>query len=126
MISVGELMKDILLTTDGDLFVNEQGDISLTDNVRQAAKIRLRWFADEWKFAPTFGIQYFEVFVTKKPNIEHIRRIIRDEVMSISEVEDVRNIDIEIDTQTRTASISLEIVVAEGTYREEVCIHAVE
>jgi hypothetical protein len=34
-------MKDILLTSDGDLKIDEQGDISLTDSIRQAIRIRL-------------------------------------------------------------------------------------
>lgn len=35
-------MKDILLTADGDLAIGETGDISITDSVRQAIRVRLR------------------------------------------------------------------------------------
>ena len=119
-------MKDILLTPDGDIDVSEQGDISLTDSVRQAARIRLQWFLDEWRFAPQFGIPYFELFLVKKPNIEHIRRAIRDEVMTVDEVLDVRNIKIDINAPSRTSTVTLDIIVAEEIYREEVLIHAFE
>ena len=117
-------MKDILLTHDGDLNISETGDITLTDSAIQAARIRLLWFFDEWRFAPQFGIPYFEIFLLKKPNLEHMRRIIRDEVMSIDEVIDVKNILINIDAYERVAKITLDIFVAENIYREEVVIHA--
>ena len=37
-------MKDLLLDKDGDLYLTPNGDVSLTDRVRQAILIRLRWF----------------------------------------------------------------------------------
>lgn len=42
-------MKDLLLDRDSDLSVTENGDICLTDSIRQAIFIRLRWFLGEWK-----------------------------------------------------------------------------
>jgi hypothetical protein len=119
----GNQLKDILLTADGDLDISEAGDISLTDSVRQAVRIRLYWFFQEWRFAPMFGIPYFEIFLVKKPNLEKIRRIVRDEVMSVDEVIEAKNIRINIDKAPRTANISLDISVAEETYREEVLIY---
>lgn len=116
-------MKDILLTKDGDLFISETGDINLTDSVRQAVRIRLRWFFEEWRFSPKDGIPYFEVFLVKNPNIGRIRRIIRDEATSVDEVDDAKNITIDFDKPSRKAKISLDIVVGEETYREEVLIH---
>jgi len=117
-------MKDILLTSGGDLDVSEYGDISLTDSVRQAVKIRLKWFFDEWRLAPQFGIEYFELFLVKAPNKEQLRQTIREAVMSVDEVTDVENINIAIDNPTRQATITLDIVTLEETYREELLIHA--
>ena len=112
-------MLDILLTPDGDLDISETGDISLTDSVRQAVRIRLLWFFEEWRFAPEFGVPYFEIFLVKNPNIAHIRRIIRDEVMSVDGVLDAKNIAANVNSRERSARISLDIEVAEETYREE-------
>ena len=117
-------MKDILLTADGDLHVSESGDIAITDSVRQAARIRLQWFSGEWRFAPAFGVPYYEDILIKKPNIGRIRSIVRDEVLSVVEALDARNIKVDIDAPARTAAIAFDIVTAEETYREEVLIHA--
>ena len=117
-------MKDILLTPDGDLHVSESGDIAITDSVRQAARIRLQWFLGEWRFAPQFGVPYYEDILIKKPNIARIRSIVREEVLSVDEARDVRNITINIDNPARKAAIALDIVTAEETYREEVMTYA--
>ena len=39
-------MVDIKLNRDGDIDVSAVGDISLTESVRQAVLIRLRWIYD--------------------------------------------------------------------------------
>jgi len=116
-------MKDILLTPDGDLNINEWGDISLTDSVRQAVRVRLQWFFNEWRFAPQFGVPYFEDILIKNPDLERVRQIIRDEALSVDEVQDARNITIRVDRPARSALVTLEIVVAEEIYREEVLIY---
>ena len=117
-------MKDILLDRDGDLNINEWGDISLTDSVRQAVRIRLLWFLEEWRFAPSFGVPYYEEILVKNPNLQRIRRIIMDEVLSVEEVRDVRNVTIDLDKKTRSAKVMLDIVLDEETYREEVQVYA--
>ena len=115
-------MLDILLTSDGDLSVTEWGDIVLTESVRQAIRIRLLWFFGEWRFAPDIGIPYWEEFFVKNPNLSRIRRIVRNEVLSVREVNDVREIQIDIVNQTRAATISFVAATNEETFREEVGI----
>jgi hypothetical protein len=115
-------VKDILLAPDGDLSVSEYGDISLTDSVGQAVRVRLRWFLNEWRFAPEFGVPYFEEILVKNPNLERIRRIVRDEALSVNEVTDAKNITVSADKASRTAKITLDIVTAEGTFREEAAL----
>ena len=117
-------MTDILLTHDGDLSIGDSGDVSLTESVRQAVRIRLLWFLGEWRFAPKFGMPYFEEILVKNPNIERLRRAVRDEVLSVTEVDDVRNVAISADPLTRSAKVTLDIVVGEETYREEVAVNA--
>ena len=116
-------MLDILLTSDGDLNIDEHGDISLTDSVRQAVRIRLLWFFEEWRFAPEFGVPYFEEFLVKDPNLMRIRNIIKEEAESVDEVLEARNIAINIDTATRKALITFGIVTEMETYREELLIN---
>jgi len=112
-------MLDILLTPDGDLRIDEWGDIALTESVRQAVRIRLLWFFQEWRFAPDFGVPYFEEVFVKNPNITRIRAIIRREVLSVRDVTDVKNIEIDVNSQTRHARITFDALIGEETYREE-------
>ena len=115
-------MLDILLTRDGDLSINEWGDIALTESVRQAVRIRLLWFFQEWRYGPDIGVPYFEEVFVKNPNIARIRRIVRDEAMSVQEVQDVTNIVIDINAATREAHIAFDILISGETFREEVLI----
>jgi hypothetical protein len=81
------------------------------------------WFFNEWRFAPPFGVPYFEEILIKNPDIERIRRIVRDEVLSVDDVLDAQNIRITVNAPARSAVIALDIVTAEETYREEVLIY---
>ena len=113
-------MLDILLTKDGDLSLCENADISLTHSIRQAVRIRLLWFFEEWRFAPPFGVPYFEEVLIKNPNVERIRRRIRDEIRTADGVIDVKNTRVDINPQTRAARISMNITTDIETYFDEV------
>lgn len=116
-------MLDILLTNDGDIFVGEDGDIQLTESIRQAVKIRLLWFLGEWKYAPGFGLPYFGELLIKSPDVERVKRIVRDEALSVNGVDDIRNIVITMDKSSRTAKITFDLRVAETVYREELVVY---
>lgn len=62
-------MYDLKLTNSGDLEISEDGDVSLTQSVRQAVLIRLRWLFGEWRFAPENGVPYFQQIMVKNPDI---------------------------------------------------------
>ena len=49
---------DILLDPSGDLFVGKNGDIALGESVAQKIKIRLKWFAAEWRWNRDEGLPY--------------------------------------------------------------------
>jgi hypothetical protein len=115
-------MKDILLLEDGDLYVDDTGDIRITDSVRQAVRVRLRWFFDEWRLGPEYGVPYYEDVLIKNPNPLRVSQVIRDEVMTVDEVTDVRNIEVKIDARNRTAKVTMDIVTQEETAREELMI----
>ena len=79
-------MVDIKLNRDGDIDVSAIGDISLTESVRQAVLIRLRWIYDEWRLGPELGFPWFEEVFVKNPNTVKIRSLIRDEIMQVEGV----------------------------------------
>jgi len=116
-------MKDILLNPDGDLFISETGDIKLTDSIPQAVRIRLKWFFGEWRFAPLFGVPYFEEILIKNPNKVRVRSIMRDEVLSVDEVIDAQNIVVAVDNPVRSAVTTIDIVTTEENFRQEVPLH---
>ena len=103
-------MKDLLLTKDGDLQIDCFQGVSITDSVAQAIRIRLLWFFNEWRFSPDFGIPYFEKILVKNPNNLRIIQIMREEIMSVDEVEAVKNIKLTVNND-RTAKISFKATI---------------
>jgi hypothetical protein len=122
MDGLDENRLDIMLNRDGDVIFSENGDIAPTDGIRQAVVIRLRWFLNEWRFAPPFGMPYFEEILVKNPDLERIKVIIRDECMSVDGVKDITNISVDYDPRARAAVFRLNIVTGEKIYNEEVNI----
>ena len=95
-------MKDLLLTRDGDLYINPAtGDIQITDSVEQAIRIRLLWFWGEWRLGPDHGIPYFEEILIKNPNKLRIRQLFREAIMPVEEVVKLRDLQANIDPATR-------------------------
>ena len=73
-------MTDIMLNTNGDIAISDTGDISLTESVRQAILVRLRWIYREWRLGPEYGFRWFEEVFVKNPNEVKIRHLIREEI----------------------------------------------
>lgn len=117
-------MKDILLNGDGDLLINPVGDISLTDSVQQAIAVRLRWFAGEWRLGKDIGMPYFEEILIKNPDTSRIEQIVRDEILSVDEVEDVKSVVCDVLPEIRTAFIRYEASVGETILRGGIEINA--
>lgn len=103
-------MKDLLLDSDGDL-VLRNGDIVITDSVIQAIKIRLRWFANEWRINKDYGIPYYEEVFIKNPNKQLIEERIKEEILTVDEVQEVTAVNIEVNTITRKAVITFSVTV---------------
>lgn len=116
-------MLDILLESDGDLKVTETGDISLTQSVRQAICVRLRWLLAEWRLGPDFGLDYWGTVLVKNPNFVKIRQAVRNEILSVEEVTAVNDVQLVQDKKERTFTIRFEAVTDEETIRDEVKIN---
>ena len=96
---------DILLNNDGDLEINPQGDIVLTDSVAQKIKIKLQWLLGEWKWNREEGMPYLEHLFLKNPDIDFCESMIREKIFEIEEITDVKNIEIVLDGKMRKAAI---------------------
>ncbi len=117
------MRDDILLDSGGDIKINDNGDLQLTESIRQSVQIRLRWFFAEWRFAPERGVPWFEDVFIKNPNDARIRQVIQEECMQVEGVLNAKNIKISNNITTRVAVISLIIVTTETIYNEEVSIN---
>lgn len=116
-------MRDIMLDENWDIKVGEDADINLVDSPLQEIMIRLQWFAGEWIFGTDLGVPYYEHILVKRPNEQHIRSLIKNEIMKVEAVEEVGEISIEVDRRTRKGTIRFEVRIEEEYYREEVKIH---
>ena len=111
---------DILLDKNGDLFL-DRADIILANSVRQKIKIRLKWFFQEWRWDDEAGMEYFEYLFVKNPDLDHVKEMVEEQIFS--EVTEVNDVSIEIDSLSRRAIIRYGAVADEETFREEVIIY---
>ncbi len=116
-------MIDLKLNRDWDLDINALGDVSSTSSIAQAVVIRLKWFFQEWRLGPDKGVPYYEEVLIKNPSLLRIRSRLRDTIMGVEGVKDVKRIDIAVNPGTRGATIRAVFTVGEDDYREEVSVN---
>ncbi len=97
-------MNDLQMARDGDLAIQGH-DIRPTDSIEQGIYIRLRWWFNEWKFGPGYGVKYFEDILVKNPNKALVISDIREQIMGVDGVIEVENINVAIDHKKRAAVI---------------------
>ncbi len=115
-------MKDLLLTSDGDLCIDDNANVEITDSVIQEIQIRLRWFLGEWKINPEWGLPYYEQVFVKNPNLAIIEDLLRTELLTIERVQSVESIKIKVDNRTRTAAIVFAVTVDNEKLEGEVTV----
>lgn len=111
---------DILLDSNGDLYVSPQGDIALGNSVAQKIRIRLLWFEGEWRWDVDEGLPYMSDLLIKNPDIDTFESIVRSKIFEVEEVTDVREVLITYDRQTRIATIRYTALTDYETIKEEV------
>lgn len=116
-------MLDIKLDKDGDLDVSAVGDISLTESVRQAVLVRLRWIYNEWRLGPELGFPWFDDVFVKNPNTERIRQDIRSAIMEVDGVTAATVTTATYDRAKRSATFAYTCTVGEDTFNEEVTLY---
>lgn len=116
-------MKDILLNSDWDIALTEEGDISLVTSPVQKVLIKLKWFFSEWVFDPEKGIPWYEEVLIKNPDTEGIKKRLIREMLDVDDVLEVPRLDITINPKTRQALVKFTMRTSEKTYEEEVVLH---
>ena len=116
-------MVDITLDKNGDIVVSETGDITLTESLCQAVKIRLKWIKEEWRLGPDLGFDWFGDVFVKNPNLENIKQLIRSEVLQVEGVEEAEVVKIEYKPRERKVYFACTFRVSGETYAEEATIN---
>lgn len=111
---------DILLDNNGDLFLGKDGDIVLSNSVRQKIRIKLLWFLGEWRWNKDYGLPYFDELLIKNPDTDLFERDIHDALVDIEEVTEISKVEISIDPVTRVGTIAVTVKSGAETIREEV------
>ncbi len=112
-----------MLNRDGDIDVSAVGDISLTESVRQAILIRLRWIYSEWRLGPELGFPWFEEVFVKNPNIIKLKQLIRDEIVQVEGVKAAQVTDVKYDPAKRAATFIYTCSVGDEIFKEEVILY---
>ncbi len=111
---------DILLDSNGDLYISPHGDIALGNSVAQKIRIRLLWFEREWRWNVDEGLPYMSDLLIKNPDIDTFESIVRSKIFEVEEVTDVRDVLITYDSKTRAATIYYTALTDYETIKEEV------
>lgn len=115
---------DILLNSDGDLFISHQGDIALGESVAQKIRIRLLWFEGEWRWDDEEGLPYMNDLLIKNPDVDTFESLVRAKIFEVDEVTEVREVLISYDKKDRVATIKYTALTDFETIKEEVKLNA--
>lgn len=113
---------DILLDSNGDLYVSPQGDIAIKNSVAQKIRIKLLWFEGEWKWNVEEGMPYRNNLLIKNPDTDFFESLVRTKIFEVEEVTEVKDVSVVFDKNTRYATIRYIAITDYETIKEEVII----
>lgn len=98
-----------LLTVDNDLLL-----IDNAERIAQQICITLKFWLSEWFLNKNDGVPYLERIMVKNPNMSHIRQILREKIMSVDGVDSVSALNLSLDEENRTLSVTYEAYTSYG------------
>lgn len=107
---------------NGDIVLTDDGDITLTNNLLQNARIAILTIMNEWRLGPDIGLPWYEDILVKNPNTDLIRQEIRDALINVDGVEDATVDLLEFNSAERKISFRFTLIANGETYSEEVLI----
>ena len=105
----GGILYDLALNVDSWDLVFHNNDLLLIDNaerIGQQIKITLQFWFKEWFLDTTQGIPYLEHICVKNPNLQHIRQIFRNAIMSVDGVDSVTELTLSVNAKERILSVT--------------------
>ena len=100
----------------GDLLIKDN-DLLIVDNAERVAQqilITLRFWLAEWFLDTSKGVPYLEYILIKNPNINHVRQILTEAILSVEGVDKVVSMDISFDRRERQIMVEYEAVTDYG------------
>ena len=110
-------MYDLALNIDSWDLVFHNNDLLLIDKaerIGQQIKITLQFWFQEWFLDTTQGIPYLEYICIKNPNVQHIRQIFRNAILSVEGVESVTKLNVSVDARNRILTVDYIANTSEG------------
>ena len=105
----GGYMHDLALNVDSWDLVFHNNDLLLIDNaerIGQQIKITLQFWFAEWFLDNKLGIPYLERICVKNPNLQHIRQIFRQAILSVEGVESVTELTLSVNASQRILTVT--------------------
>ena len=106
---------DIALDSSGDLVIDTgltftSGLVAVTQGVR----IALQDFKGEWFLNLDHGVPYFQEILGQKYNEAKVRRALRNAIIGVPGVDDIRKLQLPFDNSTRELTVEWEVGTAWG------------
>ena len=102
-------LYDLALNVDGWDLVFHNNDLMLIDNaerIGQQIKITLQFWYEEWFLNKTQGIPYLQYICIKNPNLQHIRQIFRQAILSVQGVDSVTELTLNVNARERILEVT--------------------
>lgn len=109
-------MRDLYLNVNGDVELSN-GDLRTVDgndSIQQAIGLALMLFKGEWFLDEALGVPYYESILVKAPNLNAIREIFRQKLISVSGVLAIVQLDLSFDRSSRTLSLTWKVTTDTG------------
>ena len=110
-------LYDLALNVAAWDLVFHNNDLLLIDNaerIGQQIKITLLFWFEEWFLDTTQGIPYLQNICIKNPNLQHIRQIFRNAILSVPGVDSVSELTLNVDARTRILEVVYTANTSEG------------
>lgn len=84
------------------------------ERVAQSVGIRLRAWRGEWFLDLGHGVPYIQEIMGKNIRPEMVEAVLRAQILDVQGVKSIKSFRIEINNQTRVASVNFEVNSVEG------------
>lgn len=111
-------MSTLKLGTDGDLAIENNSLVLLTDPVEETAqrlRTKFKFFLGEWAFDPRVGLPLFEKVYVKNPNITAVRAMYREAILGDPNVDSLVSLNLDFDRALRKLTLSFEALLKDGS-----------